>query len=363
MNPNKKVDDIMKFHNKNIYTEATDKGNKYRADYVRSLDEYVTSLINPAIDTRKNFVSPEKMKDNAGFYRNQLVKMLGNPLDKYEYSVSEYSQEYIGEDDFCKIYRMQINTIGNIMFYGILCLPLVDGKHPLVIAQHGGWGSPEFLCGMHGKNSYDNISKIALENGCAVFCPQLLLWNNDSTNSNYATYPIEYDRFTLDTRLKQYGGSIIALEIFNIMKSIDCLTAMECIDENNISMLGSSYGGYFTLYTTAIDTRIKAAYACAFFNDRNYVLKNDWVYFNSANMFHDAEVAGLCAPRALFIDVGKDDKVFDWHTSVNESEKAREFYKVHNAEDKFCFNLWNGGHKFDINGINATRFFEYIKNQ
>ena len=114
------------------------------------------------------------------------------------------------------------------------------------------------------------------------------------------------------------------------------------------------------IYTEATDTGNKAAYACAFFNDRNYVLKNDWVYFNSANMFHDAEVAGLCAPRALFIDVGKDDKVFDWHTSVNESEKAREFYKVHNAEENFCFNLWNGGHKFDIN---AARFFEYIKNQ
>ncbi len=354
----------MDFNQKNCYTENINNGNNYRKSYSDSISNYINSLSKPTDDIRKEFVTPSKMKENIEFYRTELIKMLGTPLNKYEYSVPDFKKEYIGQDDFCSIYRMQINTISNVMFYGILCVPFSkDGKLPLVITQHGGWGTPEMLCGMHGDNSYDNISKIALENNCVVFAPQLLLWNNDSENCDYNTYPIEYDRFTLDARLKQYGGSITALEIYNIRKSIDCLCSMEFIDKDNIFMLGLSYGGYFTLYTTAIDTRIKAAYACAFFNDRNYELKNDWVYFNSAKKFHDAEVAGLCAPRPLFIDVGKADNVFNWETSVEEANIAKQFFAEYTGENNFHFNLWDGGHKFDINGKNIKNFFEYINKQ
>ena len=75
-------------------------------------------------------------------------------------------------------------------------------------------------------------------------------------------------------------------------------------------MMGLSYGGCYTLYTAAIDTRIDAAVSSCFFNERNRYLWSDWSYFGFMNEFNDAEVCALICPRALMIEVGDSDTLF-----------------------------------------------------
>ena len=125
-------------------------------------------------------------------------------------------------------------------------------------------------------------------------------------------------------------------------------------------MMGLSYGGYFSLYTAAADKRIKSIYAAGFFNDRTKIDFIDWRYKNSANTFCDAEVAALCAPRRLQIDVGKIDPVFDYVHSLTESERAAKYYKKFNALENFRFNLWDGGHHFDESEKGFDFFFDGI---
>lgn len=44
---------------------------------------------------------------------------------------------------------------------------------------------------------------------------------------------------------------------------------MPTVDSNKTGMVGLSYVGFYTLYIAALDTRIKAAVSCSFFNDRD----------------------------------------------------------------------------------------------
>ena len=95
----------------------------------------------------------------------------------------------------------------------------------------------------------------------------------------------------------------------------------------------------------ASDTRIKAAYASSFFNNRDkYVRFNDWCYKDSALLFQDAEAAALCAPRKLFVSVGKADNIFDYSYSIPEAERAKEYYAAAGCPDAISFCLWDGGH-------------------
>ena len=88
-------------------------------------------------------------------------------------------------------------------------------------------------------------------------------------------------------------------------------------------MIGLSYGGFYTLYLTALDKRIKAALCSCYYNDRTYYSNSDWSWFGSANMFEDAEVASLIFPRKLWIQVADNDELFH----VSSAKKSLNAWK------------------------------------
>ena len=79
--------------------------------------------------------------------------------------------------------------------------------------------------------------------------------------------------------------------------------AREDIDGDRIGMIGLSYGGFYTLFAAALDVRIGAAVSSCFFNNRKMYDFVDWVWFNAANQFMDAEVGALVCPRPLYVEV------------------------------------------------------------
>jgi hypothetical protein len=94
----------------------------------------------------------------------------------------------------------------------------------------------------------------------------------------------------------------------------------------------------------AADTRIKAGYDAGFFNARDIYDWADWSYKGSAQRFQDAEVAALCAPRKLYLQVGTQDPVFDYHSAVTEAERIGDYFAAFGAAEHFRFNVWEGGH-------------------
>ena len=126
-------------------------------------------------------------------------------------------------------------------------------------------------------------------------------------------------------------------------------------------MIGLSYGGYFTLNTAATDVRIKSAFSAGCYNDRSVYDWCDWSYQGAAYKFGEAETAGLCAPRHLQIDVGKQDTVFDYRPTEYEATRIAKYFDVFGASDNFSFNLWDGGHRFDETCEGFEKFFNSLK--
>ncbi|MDY6315238.1 MAG: hypothetical protein SPL89_08760 [Clostridia bacterium] len=356
----------MTFNGKSLISCGHAGGDSFRRLYFEALEKYISDAENSAYSKREVFMPCKKLKADPEYYRKKYIEMIGQPVSEYPSDIPIATVEKFGEDDFGEYSYVSVEVLKSLPFFGILHMPKMradSGKIPLIIAQHGGGGLAESCSDMCSENNYSNFTKRILEKGMAVFTPQLMLWNFDTVklDEKFPAIDVPNKRKEFDGRLRSLGLTMTGLEVFCIRRCLDYLLSSDLFDDNRVGMLGLSYGGYFSLYTAAADLRIKAAYDAAAFNDRNAECFYDWAYNDMHNRFHDAEVAGLVAPRPLFIDVGKDDAVFHYETALQEAERVKKYYKAYDKDNNFSFNLWDGGHKFDVEGINFNSFLELFK--
>jgi len=295
-----------------IYSEEIEKSKEFKTNYLKGLEDVITSREKQAEIVRKEyakdiFKAPEK-------YRSELKEMLGWPLVGYEDDFLGVETELLSQEDGYSIYRMQFEILKGLKMTGLFFKQNGE-KKPLVIVQHGGLGTPELVTGMYGNTeNYNDMLRRVIECGVHAFLPQLILWDDK--------YDVKYDRKEIDGRLKRVGSSITAVEVFGITKILDYFEKEDYI--SSFGMVGLSYGGFYTLFTTAIDTRIKSAISCSYFNRRDKYGWSDWVWQNSSEKFDDAEIACLVYPRKLCIEIGDKDKLFDYKYGVESFEKLKE---------------------------------------
>ena len=101
-------------------------------------------------------------------------------------------------------------------------------------------------------------------------------------------------------------------------------------------------------------------YAVGAFNDRDKYPRFDWTYFGGSLHFHDAEVAALCAPRRLAIQVGKDDRVFNYESAICEMERICDYFAAFGAPDNLKLSVWDGGHTYSDSDECFDFFFDAI---
>jgi hypothetical protein len=241
---------------------------------------------------------------------------------------------------------MWIDVIPGLQLYGILFLPEVKYPVPLVISQHGGLGTPELCSNFFGSANYNDMTRRVLKHKVAVFAPQLFRWDEP-----YGRRP---DHVKLDQELKQLGGSLAALEIKMLQRSLDYLLPRREIDESRVGMVGLSYGGFHTLYGTAAEPRIKVALSSCFVNDRRKYGRGDWGWLNAAHTFFDVEVSGLICPRALYLEVGVQDELFDVTSARPVANEILDIYRRLGVPERCVYYEHPGVHEFalDDNGIN-----------
>ena len=326
-----------------MYQKIVSEGDIHRTAYRYGLEAYVKRLEQEGYSVRESFMPTEGFAQKTEEYRAKYISMLG--LDRIcSDGAPAPTLTRVGEDEDAVIYRVTVYITPEIPQYGLLFVPHGTESAPLIIAQHGGGGTPELCSDMNGKNNYNRIVRRILARGAVVYAPQLLLWKQKDPLPTQPVHPIPYQRQELDKNLKRFGMSITALEIKGIMNAITFLSGLPFVKEESIGMTGISYGGYYTLHTMAADTRIKAGLSNACFNDRNVYPWQDWTYQSSANTFHDAEVAALCAPRKLYITVGKEDTLFNYSSAIPEAERVRKYFDACSCPENFVFEVWEGGH-------------------
>lgn len=330
------------------YVEPEKYGNSYRTEYFNGVNKLILKKQKEATEKRNLFGS--KILSDQEAYRNKFKDMLGWPLNEEPSPYLDVKTEFIADEDDCEIYRVQIEVFEDFWFYGILFKRKSDKPLPLVIAQHGGLGTPEMIAGFFNNGNYNNIVKRILNKNVHVFAPQLLLWQENRFGP--AT-----QRQWADISLKQLGGSVTALEVYCISRCIDYLENKDYTN-GSFGMIGLSYGGFYTYHTAAVDTRIKSVFSCSQFNDRYCYNWQDWAFKDAANTFFDAEIGALIYPRPLCIEVGDKDNIFDVLFAKTEFERLKKFYT--DAPDKLRFNIFKGVHEFSPENDDGIDFV--IKN-
>ena len=350
---------IVIYNSKKIYEANLAHSDQYRNDYLDGLSKMIESLNQKSRDIRKDFMKDIAKEGKLEKYREIYTKMLG--IDKIDTSACPPPEKkFVAADDLSNIYRLKIYVTKDIPFYAMLFIPHErKEKAPLVIMQHGGGGSPELCMDLIGENNYTNTGLRILQRGAVVIAPQLMIWNFQAVEHGRQS-DVKYDRAETDNLLKRFGMSITGLEVAGIMKCIDYGCTLSEVNSNHIGMIGLSYGGYFTMHTMAADTRINVGLNCACFNDRDMYPWFGWTFQESAFTFQDAEVAALCAPRKLYISLGKEDKVFDWLSGEKEAERAKAYFKSMNCSDNLFVTVWDGGHKVKPTAEPIDYLFENI---
>jgi len=328
-----------------LYSEPFDAANKHREEILRQIEALIAHEREQAEDRRRAFVQPDHSSPAAYArsiepYRRQFCQMLGWPLTlDAPTTTPPVRQEAVAEDGLGRISRLWVEALPGLETYGLLFTPHGEGPFPLAIAQHGGLGTPELCSGFFGYANYNDMTRRVLRRGVAVFAPQLLLWGD--------MFGPEFDRPQIDVRLKQLGGSITALEIWQIRRCLDAFIDRPRIDGDRLGMIGLSYGGFYTLFTAAVETRLRVALSSCFFNSRTAYDWPDWTWFNAANTFLDAEVAALVCPRALCIEVGQHDELFDVALAAPEVDKVRAHYERLGLASRFRYTEHPGVHELD----------------
>ena len=58
------------------------------------------------------------------------------------------------------------------------------------------------------------------------------------------------------------------------------------------------------------------------------------------------DIAGLIAPRPLFVESGENDDIFPIHASIESFNKVRGIYSVFGAADRIEQEIFPGEHSF-----------------
>jgi len=147
------------------------------------------------------------------------------------------------------------------------------------------------------------------------------------------------------------GQTMIGWRVWDIMRTLDYIATRSDLDSSRVGCMGISGGGTATLFATALDPRIRVAMVSGYLNTfrdsvgslahcvDNYVPG----ILNWAEM-HD--IAGLIAPRPLFVESGERDRIFPLHASVESFQAVRAIYQVFEAEDRIEQEVFPDEHAF-----------------
>jgi dienelactone hydrolase len=292
--------------------------------------------------------------------RERLRKSLRYPPPSFDVPSTEaVVEKVIGEDEFASYRELKIPVLPGVYATGVYLRPKTahaKARLPLVISAHGRGGMPpetaDGTLGGIGKSRRD-LSWHALKHGYAVWQPVYVHYDEDGSDFR--------DRLTV--RAWQAGTSLPAIEIAKTVRALDALLKRPDIDPDRVAMMGHSYGGFYTLYTTALEPRIRVAVVSAYFNDREAVLNAsepdgflDWRFPDSLTQWRDPSVAALVAPRPLLINAGNQDQLFPIAGARKAAPEIRHVYERLGVGDRFKFREYVARHDFD--GATAMRFID-----
>jgi dienelactone hydrolase len=329
------------------YEEEVRASDPLRAQQAHELDAYILAL---KVDRSRlqqlftpDYSSVGAYEASTRRLRQAFASSIGYPPPGLAHTEPATFQQ-IGEDAISTYYRAVISIVPGVHAEGIYIVPKgKKGRLPLIISMHGGGGSPEVAL-FHGGANYHDMVRGGVKRGYAVFAPQHLF--------SAPGYPGDI-RNRIDDRLRLVGTSLTAIEIAKITRSLDVLLKRPEVDPHRVAMVGLSYGGYYTLVTTALEPRIKVAVSSCYFGvqegryERDELgVPSDFRFQDRFTLFQDTETVALICPRPLQIQAGSNDDNDHREPGRKIAPQAAQYYQRLGHGDDFQFTVFDGGHDF-----------------
>lgn len=233
---------------------------------------------------------------------------------------------------------------------------------PVVLAFHGhGYGVKDII-GLweDGQERFtpDGYHKdFAVElcrKGFAVAAPEISCFGERRTDFSYLNTiigsPIP-DTCDHTARLAFHlGGSVVGLRVLDGMRLVDYLEANPALDTSRLGAMGISGGGMHTFFSTCLDIRIKACVISGYFSTfRDSILAMHHCACNFvpglAKFGEIYDLAGLIAPRPLFVESGTYDPIFPISAVKRAIQKTRQIYKLFGASSELGVDFFEGRHQ------------------
>jgi dienelactone hydrolase len=155
------------------------------------------------------------------------------------------------------------------------------------------------------------------------------------------------------------GETMIAWRVWDVMRTIDWIETRRDLDARRVGCMGISGGGTCTLFSAGLEPRIQVAFVSGYLNTfRDSVLSlshciDNYVpgILNWAEMY---DVAGLIAPRPLFVESGDRDNIFPVEASRASFERTRKVYEAFDAASLAEQEVFSGEHSF--HGVRGLPF-------
>jgi plasmid stabilization system protein ParE len=155
------------------------------------------------------------------------------------------------------------------------------------------------------------------------------------------------------------GETMIGWRVWDVMRSIDWIATRPDLDSNRVGCMGISGGGTCTLFSAALDLRIKAAFVSGYLNTfRDSIMSVPHCIDNYVpgilNWAENYDVAGLIAPRPLFSEGGEQDPIFPVHATRESYARVKKVYEVFGAGSQVQQEIFEGRHVF--HGVRGLPF-------
>ena len=209
-----------------------------------------------------------------------------------------------------------------------------NGLRPAILNPHGHW--------KEGRLAHEPAGSIPAR--CINFALQgyvAFAWSmagyNDSTQLDHRTYG--------DDRKQLWGLSLMGLQVWNGMRSVDFLQSLPDVDNSRIACTGASGGGTQTFMLTAVDDRVRVA---APVNMVSAHMQGGCICENGPNLrieTNNMEIAALAAPRPLLLVSATGD--WTVNTPVLEYPAIRAVYALYDAEDHLAEVQIDAGHNYN----------------
>lgn len=343
------------------------------APYTSALDGFEAKLpmskFDPVDWTRQRYNEmPRKLRFQASNrraaeawqkkLRPKIVELLGG----FPASKTPLAPQTLETKTFATYRREKfvIETRPGMMALGYLLTPLnANGPLPVVICVPGHGRGVDDIVGIDAKGQ-PRFDKAGYQHDFAI----------QTVEAGMAAIAVEPIAFGCrrDARTKKrglgnsacqptagaallFGETMIAWRVYDIMRTIDWIETRPELDAKRVGCMGISGGGTCTTFAAAVEPRIRAAMVSGYLNSfRDSILSLAHCIDNYVpgilQWAEMSDVAGLIAPRPLFMEAGDKDDIFPIEASRQCFTELKAIYSTFEAGDRVGLEVFAGEHSF-----------------